>query len=173
MNIHYRKLLPTDSKQYREVRLDALKNFPENFGSSYEEESAIPKLAFEINVEQGANDKFIVGAFDSETLIGICGFAQESRIKIKHRGLIIQMYIKPQYQGQKLGLQLLQTTIDEAFKIPDIQQLVLGVITTNEGAKKLYEQAGFKEFGIHPGYLKVNSRYYDERLMVLFRKSNL
>ena len=169
MQIQYRKLLPVDLKQYRQVRLEALKNYPASFGSSYEEESASPKLGFEANIEQQLNSKFIIGAFDGEKLIGICGFAQETRVKVKHRGLIIQMYIQPQYQGKKLGLQLLQTTIHEAFKLPDLEQIVLGVITTNESAKKIYEQAGFKEFGTHPHYLKIGDKYFDERLMVLHR----
>lgn len=169
--LYYRKLQPADLPQYREIRLESLKNYPESFGSSYEEESASPKLGFEISIEQQAENKFIVGAFDSEALIGICGFAQETRMKVKHRGLIIQMYIRPAYQGRKLGLQLLQTTLDFAFKLPGVEQIVLGVITTNVSAAKIYEQAGFKEFGIHPGYLKVGGRFFDERLMVLHRQT--
>lgn len=167
MDIHFRKLLPADAKQYREIRLEALKNYPESFGSSYEEESALPKLNFEINIEQKVAGKFIVGAFDGESLIGICGFVHEERIKVRHRGLIIQMYIQPAYQGKKFGLQLLQATTGEAFKIPEVEQIVLGVITHNISAIKTYQQAGFKEFGVHPNYLKIGNRYYDERLMVL------
>ena len=169
MNIHYRKLLPADSTSSREVRLDALKKFPENFGSSYEAESAKPKLAFEIVIEQQGGSNFMIGAFDEDKLIGICGFAQETGPKIQHRGLIIQMYIRPEYQGKGLGLQLLQTTINEAFKIPEVEQLALGVITHNLGATKIYERAGFKEFGIQSHYIKIGNRYFDQRLMLLNR----
>jgi RimJ/RimL family protein N-acetyltransferase len=171
MNIHYRKLLPADSKQYRDVRLDALQKFPENFGSNYETESAKPKLAFEIAIEQQADNNFIIGAFDGEKLIGICGFAQETGPKIRHRGLIIQMYIRPQYQGKGLGFKLLQTTVDEAFKIPEVEQLALGVISHNVNAAKIYERAGFKEFGMQPNYLKIGDKYLHQRLMLLGRKS--
>ena len=170
MNIHYRKLLPSDVKQYREVRLEALKLFPESFGSDYESEAAKPKLHMEISIEEGGADTFMMGAFDAEKLIGLCGFTRDLRPKVQHRGLIIQMYILPAYQGKKLGLQLLQATTAEAFKIPEVEQIVLGVITHNISAIKTYEQAGFKEFGVHPHYLKIGDRYYDERLMVLTRK---
>jgi RimJ/RimL family protein N-acetyltransferase len=169
MIIHYHKLTPADLKQYREVRLEALKNYPASFGSSYEEESASLKLGFEINIEMQVANKFMVGAFDGEKLIGICGFAQETRLKVKHRGLIIQMYVRQEYQGKKIGLKLLNATIEEAFRLPDVEQIVLGVITTNKGAEKLYQRAGFKEFGVHPNYLKVGDTYFDEKLMVLFR----
>ena len=112
----------------------------------------------------------MMGAFESEKLFGICGFIQELGPKVKHRGLIMQMYVQPEYQGKKLGLQLLQATIAEAFRIPTVEQIVLGVITNNLNAIKIYEQAGFKEFGLHPNYLKIGDRYFDEKLMVLFRK---
>jgi RimJ/RimL family protein N-acetyltransferase len=171
MNIHYRKLLPADSKQYREVRLDALKNFPENFGSSYDAESAKPKLAFEIAIEQQVAGSFIVGAFDGDKLIGICGFAQETGPKVQHRGLIIQMYIQPAYQGQKFGPQLLQATITEAFKIPEVEQLALGVVANNVNAARIYERAGFKDFGLQPNYIKTGGRYLHQRLMLLDRKT--
>ena len=169
MEIHFRKLLPSETKQYREIRLESLKLFPENFGSSYETEAAKPKLAFEINIELKNDKAFIVGAFEGEKLSGICGFVQETNEKTRHRGLIIQMYVQPAYQGKKLGLQLLQATIQEAFKIPEVEQIALGVMTTNLSAIKIYEQAGFKEFGIHPGYSKIGDKYLDERLMVLYR----
>jgi RimJ/RimL family protein N-acetyltransferase len=169
MDIHYRKLLPPDTIQYREIRLEALKLFPESFGSDYESEAAKPKLHMEIGIEQQAADTFLMGAFDGEKLFGICGFMRDLRPKVQHRGLIIQMYIQPAYQGKKLGLQLLQATTAEAFKTPEVEQIVLGVITHNISAIKTYEQAGFKEFGTHPNYLKIGDRYFDERLMVLYK----
>ena len=170
MNFHFRKLLPPDSKLYHEIRLDALKRFPENFGSSYEAESAKPKLAFEIVIEQQTGGNFIIGAFDGDKLIGICGFAQETGPKVQHRGLIIQMYIESGYQGKNLGQQLLQTTVAEAFKIPEVEQLALGVITHNLSAAKIYERAGFTEFGMQPNYIKTGDKYLHQRLMLLDRK---
>ncbi len=169
MAINYRKLLPTDAPQYRAIRLEALKLFPESFGSDYESEAAKPKLHMEISIEQQTTDTFLMGAFDGEKLFGICGFTRDLRPKVHHRGLIIQMYIHPAYQGKKQGLQLLQATIAETFKIPEVDQIVLGAITHNISAIKTYERAGFKEFGIHPNYLKIGDKYYDEKLMVLFR----
>ncbi len=170
MNITYQTLKPSHAKQYRQIRLESLKNFPDNFGSSYEEESMRDKLAFETYIEQQTKDKFIVGAFDGEALIGICGFAGDNNKKSRHRGTIIQMYVKPAYSCKGIGLQLLQTTIDEAFKIPGIEQLVLGVITSNDSANKIYEKAGFKEFGLHKNYFKEHGRYFSQRFMILYRE---
>jgi len=169
MNIHYRKLQPADSKLYREVRLESLQKFPGSFGSSYEAEIAKPKLSFELNIEQQSSDKFIIGAFDDKKLFGICGFSQEAGIKRKHSGFITQMYIQPGYQGKKLGLVLVQTAIDEAFKIPGLEQIVLGAMTTNFSAIKTYQRAGFTDFGLHWNYSKIGDIYYHMRLMILER----
>lgn len=169
MQIQFKKLATADSRKYREIRLESLKNFPEGFGATYEEESKAIKLDFETHIEQQAIHKFIIGAFDKENLIGICGFYQEASFKTKHRGGIIQMYVKPNYKGNGIGLQLLNTTIVEAFKIPELEQLILGVVTNNISANKIYEKAGFQEYGIQRNYFKEGDKYLDQRFMILYR----
>jgi ribosomal protein S18 acetylase RimI-like enzyme len=145
MNISYRRLTPLDSKIYRETRLESLKLYPDNFGSNYEEQKALPKLAFEQFIEQQVPDKFIVGAFAQEKLVGLCGFFSDfDKIKMK-QGQIIQMYVKPEFQGNKIGLNLLRATIGEAFKLPHITTIILEVKTENEHATQLYEKAGFEK----------------------------
>ena len=169
MNVTYHKLQPHQTQQYRAIRLESLREFPDNFGSTYEDESNKPALGYEIYIEQQPDDRFIVGAFDGETLIGICGFFGDNTKKNMHKGTIIQMYVKPMYAGKGIGLQLLRATIDEAFKIPRIEQLILGVIANNHAAVKTYERAGFKEFGLHKNYFKDGNVYFDQRFMILYR----
>jgi RimJ/RimL family protein N-acetyltransferase len=170
MRINYRRLNPGDSKDYRDIRLESLKNHPDSFGSSHEEESMNPKLSFENYIEEKNPYKFIMGAFDNERLIGICGFFQETQKKSRHRGTIIQMYIKLEYAGKGIGSSLLKVLINEAFKIQEIEQLVIGVMANNESAKRIYSNAGFKEYGLHRNYSKVGEKYLDECFMILERK---
>ena len=54
-----------------------------------------------------------------------------------------------------------------AYAKKRVRQLHLTVVTTNEGALKLYEKNGFRVYGTEPRSLKVNEHYYDEHLMVL------
>ena len=42
MSITYRRLLAADSKRYREIRVESLKNHPETFGSGYEQQEKMP-----------------------------------------------------------------------------------------------------------------------------------
>ena len=104
MNITYRRLQPADVKQYREVRLQCLKQFPENFGATYETEAAKPKLYFENHIEEQPQDKWMVGAFDGEKLVGLCGFIQDPGVKERHKGTIIQMYVLSEYHGARIRL---------------------------------------------------------------------
>ena len=170
MKLSYRILQGHDVAAYRHIRLEALLNFSANFGSTYQAEKAKPKLAFETYIEQQTPGKFIVGAFDNDVLIGICGFAAEEGERSRHRGTVIQMYVQAQYSGKSVGLQLLQAVIQAAFNLPGIEQLVLGVITTNISAVKVYEKAGFTTFGVQHNYFKEDDgSYLHQQFMALYK----
>jgi len=168
--ITYRKLVPGDSGQYRKIRLESLKAHPESFGANYEDESKIPTLRFEKAIEQPVDDRFVIGAFDQKELIGICGFITfvlDDVIDLSNTGTIIQMYVRSTYSGRKIGLNLTNATIREAFSISDVNQIVLGVRETNMSAIRVYEQAGFKIY--HSNMEGVNSRHDGFQVMIVYR----
>ena len=169
MDIKIRKLQPDESNSYRELRLQCLKNYPMHFTSNYLDEQAKEKLFFQTNIEQSNPNNFVIGAFLKNTLVGISGFNSYDRTKIEHKGRIIQAYVNPDYQGQQVGFNLIKSTIDEAFKINDIEQIEIDVITSNTNAEKLYKKIGFTEYGIQKNFMKVNDAYYDHKMMMLFK----
>jgi hypothetical protein len=70
-----RRLETVDSALYRNIRLEALKQNPETFGSTFEMESEKPASWFETAVSRTD----IFGAFLEGTLAGMAGFmTQES-----------------------------------------------------------------------------------------------
>jgi ribosomal protein S18 acetylase RimI-like enzyme len=145
--ITYRKLAADDSKHYREIRLESLKAHPESFGSGYEQQRNLPKLMFEKALEEPVDERFVVGAFDGRELIGIFGFipfGMDNRQGFRNAGELIQLYVKPAYRGRQIGLGLTNAVVHEAFKLPEIDQLVLGVMEGNWSAIRVYEQAGFR-----------------------------
>lgn len=173
MAITTRILQPADAPAYRVVRLESLRLYPGAFGSSYEVESAKPKLAFENYIEMQTPGKFIAGAFDGSTLIGICGFAADESERGKHKGTIIQVFVQPAYTGKGAGLQLLQAVVNYAFELPGIEQLLLGVITNNTAAIKLYEKVGFVTYGIHHNCFKEeDGTYLHQQFMVLGKEKD-
>ena len=167
MNIQYRKLISNDSKLYRDLRLESLKEYPDSFCSSYADQVVKPKLAFETYIEQGHSDKIIIGAFLEDRSIGICGFYRTDEGRSEHRGEIIQMYVKPDFQGKNIEQTLLQATLDEAFALPDLEHIELGVLTNGQAANRVYERAGFQEYGLQKNFFKKGNAYSHQRLMVI------
>jgi RimJ/RimL family protein N-acetyltransferase len=149
LKIIFRKLNPDESKKYRLIRLESLQAHPASFGSSYEGQKLLPKLMFERALEQPKDERFVVGAFDRGELIGICGFVpgtSEYFEGLKNAGTLIQMYVRSSYSGKKIGLKLTTTLIEEAFKIPGMNHIVLGVREGNAPAIRVYQQAGFQPY---------------------------
>lgn len=170
MEIVYRRLQPKDAESYRAARLECLKNFPDRFGSTFEEESRQPKLKFEKIIEEDETDNFMFGAFADGKLIGIAGFSRAERRKTAHRGEIVQMYVNPDFRGQAVGENLLQNVIEEAFALTGIESVELSVVADNAAAIKLYEKLGFKAYGWQKNYFKDGERYWDQQFMQLLKE---
>ena len=118
-----RKLQPHESAVYREVRLACLKNVPQYFGSTYEEEVLNPKFMFETFIETDSADHVMFGAFDQERLIGITGFNRMARQRAMNRGEIVQVYVDSNYRGQNIGEKLIRQALDYAFHLEGIEQI--------------------------------------------------
>jgi hypothetical protein len=63
MPISFRQLKGANSSDYRRIRSECLQKFPDNFGSSFEEESKISELKFERFLREENSDNFMFGAF--------------------------------------------------------------------------------------------------------------
>ena len=168
-NIIYRKLKPEESNKYRSIRLESLQKYPNSFGSIYEEQKQKSKLSFEHFIEASNPDCLIIGAFQQEDLIGICGFYKHQDKRSSHRGEIIQMYVQTEYQGKYVGYNLLKATVSIGFQFDGLEQIELEVMTDVKAANKVYEKVGFKECGIQRRFYKKDGIYFDQRLMVLYR----
>lgn len=151
MPLEYRKLKSYESGIYREIRLESLKKFPEAFEADYQDALRTEKLRFEIDIENQETDRFMTGAFYGDELVGICGFAKDER----GRGNIFQMYVKEEYQGRNIGMELLRAVINDA----DTKEIILEVKPDNLNAFHLYQKAGFKEIEHHPGSTEIRMQY--------------
>jgi diamine N-acetyltransferase len=169
MEITCRRLQPHESALYRAIRLEALQSFPDSFTAVYAIEKEKFPLAFEQFIAEQHPANFMVGAFDHGNLIGICGFTRDMNPKIRHHGTLIQMYVRREYHGKQVGRKLLDAAVAEAFLLPEIMMVLLGVVSTNENANRLYEKAGFREYGFFKNYCKSGDGFLHERLMMLER----
>ncbi len=155
---------------FQALRLRGLQETPDAFGATYDEfmneapstilERTLPKESFP--------ERFVLGAFDSDNaLVGVVGCYCESRKKSRHKAWVWGMYVAPEVRGQGIGKQLMQALLARCATISGIEQIHLGVVTTNVAARHLYETLGFRAYGVELHALKDGERYLDEAFMSL------
>ena len=164
MNI--RRLGPTDAAGYRTLRLSALREFPQAFTSSYEEDEKLPAEAS--GKRLGSEHNKFWGAFDGDELCGMVGLECEARAKNRHKATVVGMYVRSERTGRGIGAALMKALIDEA-RASRLELLVLTVTVTegDSAALRLYERCGFRSFGVEPRAIKVEGRAYAKNHMYL------
>ncbi len=161
-----RRLVENDLDALWRIRLQALAESAEAFGSTYEEALRRGQAAFLPRLQAG-DENFYLGAFE-EHLIGIVGFFRERETKGRHKGTVVSLYVVPEKRGLGAGKALVQTLIAAAKAIEGLEQLHLAVVTSAQTPSHLYSSLGFQRYGTEPHALKVGDRYWDEDLMVLW-----
>lgn len=156
-----RRLTVDDVEALREIRLEALKAHPENFGAEHDDEAAWPIEAWRKRLANARGAGF--GAFDGETLAGIISFGREAAQKHAHQGSIGSFYVRPAYRGKGVGDALMAAALAEAART--VEQVTLTVTATNAGAIRLYERHGFAVVGTLPRSIRVNGVDHDELSM--------
>ena len=162
-----RILTSADAVAFRELRLRALKEHPEAFTSSYEEDVRKPLSATEQRLALESGNVFW-GAFVDDAIRGMIGLTREPREKNQHKGDIVAMYVAPELRRRGLARALLHAAVDYARNDGGLEQLVLTVTSTNRAAAKLYKSAGFVTFGLEPRAIKLAGEYFDKEHMILF-----
>jgi ribosomal protein S18 acetylase RimI-like enzyme len=164
--LEIRRLTEADVEEYRAVRLRALREHPEAFAASYEEDSQEP---IERTVERlrPSADRLVFGAFLDGRLVGITAFVREWRRKLRHRASIAGMYVAPEARGQGIGRALLSAAIAYGRTLPELEEVTLLVNTINAPAIALYTSLGFEAYCTEPRAIRVEDRYYDLAAMAL------
>ena len=158
-----RALRPDEAPVWRDLRLAALRDHPDAFSDSYEEASARDLDAFRVRVPPPGGPAVLFGAFARGTLAGAAGFAPETAIKMRHKGLLWGVYVSPEFRGRGLAEQLVRRVLDHARAHVDIVQAAVGA--GNASARRLYERLGFVSYGEEPAALRVGGVNLNEVLL--------
>lgn len=161
-----RMLGPADATLYRALRLRALREHPDAFTSSYAEDREQP---VEAAAQRLAAHPFW-GAYQHAELYGFVGLERELRAKNRHKATVMGMYVAPEVGGQGVGRALLDALVRHA-RANGLESLVLTVTEGNARARRLYEAAGFRSFGIEPDAVRAEGRSFDKNHMHLDLRS--
>ena len=155
-----RRLAGPDAALYRELRLEGLRDHPEAFGAAWEDEASRPLGWFAERLACHA-----VFAAGGPALVGVAGLLVPEAAKLRHKGTLWGMFVRPQARGTGLAAALLARVLEHAAQ--NVEEVRLTVVASNTAAIRLYTRAGFAPYGLERRALKVGDRYHDELLMAL------
>ena len=156
MAINVRRFAPHEWRLYRDLRLRALIDAPDAFGSTFEREAAREDAEWENRLSVGAtaHGQLPVVALIDEMPVGLawCRLDEQDPTVAQ----IFQVWVSPDYRGQGVGRQLTDAVIAWARTL-GVRTLRLGVTPSHPAALQLYRQAGFVSAGaaepLRPGSL--------------------
>lgn len=159
---YLRLLTEADLAIYRALLIPGLTQDADSFRIAPEDEENAPFPT------QNRPDSFTLGTFVDEQLAGVVSFQREGadRVKLRHKGLLIRMYVSPSHRGRSLARQLIQEVIDRARLLDGLEQINLTVVSTNP-AKRLYERFGFRTFSTEKDAINWQGTYLTEDTMKL------
>ena len=164
--VNVRKLGPSDAAAFQAVRLQALREDPIAFASSYEEERDLPLDTIAERLV-ATDDRAIVGAFDGPLLVGLAAWHREEMRKLQHKGFVWGVFVKESHRGQGLARRLLEAVIALARRADGILLLILTAYADNRRAIALYESLGFVIYGREPAAICVDGLLHDDVHMAL------
>ena len=157
--VEIRKLPDDRWKDYRDLRLEALKNDPSAFGSSLEEEEMLTEDEWKRRIQNG------LFAVSEETLIGMIVYAFNRRTKTRHIAEIFGVYVSAGHRGDGFGTRMLEHALLQIRKNGRVVKVKLAVNPEQRVAVKLYKKAGFVVAGRARKELKVGRRFFDTLYM--------
>jgi GNAT superfamily N-acetyltransferase len=126
----------------REIRLAALTDSPDAFGSTLEEERDADEARWRgwVTGEGWAGDVATFLADGPGPLLGMAtGYRPDDR---PTTGWLFAMWVRPERRGEGIGRQLVAAVEQWAISL-DIDQLFLHVTDGNDGAMRFYASCGF------------------------------
>jgi RimJ/RimL family protein N-acetyltransferase len=162
--VSFRRSLESDLVDFRELRLEALRNNPASFGSDYDTVKANPMQFWISRLYAGSEDGALYFAVHAEDLIGMCGIQLGTNPKTRHSATIWGAYVRPVWQGLHIAGNLIENCI-EWGKTHGVKVAKLAVVADNASAIRCYEGCGFTVYGRDPRAMRHAGVFYDELLM--------
>jgi GNAT superfamily N-acetyltransferase len=127
-----------DWQALRDIRLEALRDVPTAFGSTYEHEVVRGETHWRDRIFRGGTFLAYLPELSASEPVGLIGGYQEDPATVE----LVSMYVRPRARGCGVGEALVATVIDWATA-KQATTVHLWVTETNAPARALYERCGF------------------------------
>ena len=139
-----RRVTNSEWEAMRDVRLRALADSPDAFGTTHAEALERPDEWWRERTTLSAesDEQAMVLAWDGDRAVGLAGvFAAEDG------WLVISMWVDPRVRGRGVGRSLLDAVVAWAREHAD-RPIRLSVTDGNDATRRLYERYGFRDTGV-------------------------
>jgi len=133
-----RETVADDWQALRDIRLEALRDAPTAFGSTYEQETERGEAHWRDRIARGGTFLAFVPEVSATEPAGLIGGYQEDPVTVE----LVSMYVRPRARGRCVGEALVAAVIDWAGQ-RNAAAVRLWVTETNAPALALYERCGF------------------------------
>jgi len=160
-----KKLDKNDWKNYRDIRLEALKEEPDAFGGSYNEYKEKDDLYWIDKTSlsgEKAGKSFLCAVLVDNNFVSIGGAYQDEN----NEWNIIAIYTKKEFRGIGAG-SLLFNKILEELKNRKVKKVFLRVNVKRVPAISLYKKFGFEIIKTIPNQISGDGKLHDEYEMCL------
>lgn len=141
-----RTISPGEWRVYRDLRLQALRDSPNAFGSTLEWETGRSDSEWARRLEEGSDDRWnlplVVRSWGEPAGLA-WGRIEMSSPEVAH---LYQLWVSPGHRGQGLGKMLLDAVVGWAREVR-AARVELGVTRGDTPAFRLYSRAGFNTTG--------------------------
>jgi ribosomal protein S18 acetylase RimI-like enzyme len=139
-------LPPDDWQRYRDIRLEALKNEPRAFSSTYSASLQRPPEFWQGRLAEAAagENSWLLFAQVEGQIIGLIGAFLSEEAQAAE---IISVYVQPAWRRQGVGRVLMAAILEAVSQNPAVRKAVLNVNARQPGAVALYQDFGFQVTG--------------------------
>ena len=144
--VHVRPLAPDEWPLYRTLRLRSLADAPDAFGSTLalEQDRKDDDWAWRLRLaaDSGRDRPLVAEVGGAAAGLAWAKFDADEAQLVN----LFQMWVAPECRGQGVAAALLDAALAWA-RARGAREMQLGVLRGNDGARRLYERAGFRDVG--------------------------
>lgn len=170
MNTLVRQLNFDDAREFKAIRLDSLKNDPDSWLATYDEEKDLSPLSFSNKLQYAISTPIFgfYGYFENGKLLGYAQVSSGYWFKKRHIVTLYDVCVSNNARKKGIGTKILKNIIEKAKTFKEVEQIQLRVNSRNKAAMSLYKSLGFKLTATFPQSVKEkDGSYQDEYLLTL------